>query len=401
MATETSEKTGLTQAVMKELNSWAEPEPETVFTETGNIGFDMAISNGRGLPLGNSILFWGAPGCGKTTLFADVARRLIKIHKDQGIPFKVLYLAVEGSKELMKKLGLNEYINSRDFIYIEQRFTWSQIEMLYEMVLAGKGSYKDVKLIVIDSVNNVLSSQNEKNSVASGDFGTKAKERNSFWAKYLPICKQKKISTFMVAQMRQKQNAGTNPYAETEKAAASFSDLHNADVIFKCKKQTNNQDSVKVVTKTAFGESKDTKRYVLMLDPTNSSSKNRIDTTYQCEILLEKGYGAHNYYVMRKMLILHGYLKKDGAYYSFAKEVAEGLKLPDKKMYREDINKIIEKNIDILIAFLKETGKYSIVSSQGIKEINGVEDTDDLSDEEVTVESLYSDADDTDEDDED
>ena len=378
----------LTQAALKELNEWAQPEPETEFIETGNIGFDMAVSNGKGLPLGNSILFWGSPGCGKTTLFADVARRLIKSHKAEGEPFRVLYLAVEGSKELMKKLGLREYIDSRDFIYIERRFTWSQVELLYDAVLAGKGEYKDVKLIVIDSINNVLSDQNIKNSVSSGDFGTKAKERTNFWAKYLPICKQKKITTFMVAQMRQKQDAGTSMFAEKEKAAAGFADLHNADVIFKCKKLTNNDDSKKVITKTAFGESKDTIRYVLMLDPTNAASKNRIDKTYQCEILLEKGFGAHNYYALRKMLILHGLLKKNAGWYNFPKEVAESIDITDKKMYLNEINELIKANAGTLVNLLKETGCYSIVPKDGgTTEIVGSED------EEDTVEETYTDGD--------
>lgn len=376
----------LTKTLVEEYNKLAEPEPETEFVETGNIGFDMAVSNGKGLPLGNSILFWGAPGCGKTTLFADVARRLIKAHKAKEEPFRVLYLAVEGSKELMKKLGLREYINSRDFIYIEKRFTWSQIETFYDMVLEGKGAYKDVKLIVIDSINNVLSEQNIKNSVSSGDYGTKAKERTNFWAKYLPVCKQKKISTFMVAQMRQKQDAGASAFAEKEKAAAGFADLHNADVIFKCKKLTNNKDSVKVVTKTAFGENKDTVRYVLMLDPTNAASKNRIDQTYQCEILLEKGFGAHNYYALRKMLVLHGYLKENGAWYNFPKEVAEGLNISDKKMYLAPVNEIIKENIDKFVALLKETDCYSVVlKSGGTKEIAGDEDV-----EEQAVETTYN-----------
>ena len=366
----------LTKAVIEEFNKMAEPEPETEFIETGNIGFDMAVSNGKGLPLGNSILFWGSPGCGKTTLFADVARRLIKDHKEKGEPFRVLYLAVEGSKELMKKLGLREYIDSRDFIYIERRFTWSQIETFYDMVLEGKGAYKDVKLIVIDSINNVLSEQNIKNSVSSGDYGTKAKERTNFWAKYLPVCKQKKITTFMVAQMRQKQDAGASAFAEKEKAAAGFADLHNADVIFKCKKLTNNDDSKKVITKTAFGENKDTIRYVLMLDPTNAASKNRIDQTYQCEILLEKGVGAHNYYALRKMLLLHGFIKKNGAWYNFTKEVAEGLNVSDKKMYLNDINKVIKENTGAFVELLKETGCYSVVSKDGeVTEVAGSEDT--------------------------
>ena len=352
----------LTQKALTELEAMAEPDAESEFVETGNIGFDMALSNGKGLPLGSSILFWSGPGCGKTTLFADVSKRLIKSYKAKGEPFKVLYLAVEGSKELMKSLGLGEYIDSRDFIYVERRFSWSQIELLYEAVLDGKSSvYKDVKVIVIDSINNVLSDQKIKNSVSSGDYGTQAKERNNFWSKYLPICKQKKISTFMVAQMRQKQDAAL--FGSKEKAAASFSDLHNADAIFKCVRKTQNKDSDKIITKTAFGENKDLSKYVLMLDPTNDQSKNRIARTYQCEILLEKGVGAHNYYVVRKMLIYHGFLKDKGGWFTFGKELVEGLGLPDKKMRFEEVNEVIKEHIGELVTFLKEANCYTVVSA--------------------------------------
>ena len=190
----------------------------------------------------------------------------------------------------------------------------------------------------------------------------------------------------MVAQMRQKQDAGTSAFVEKEKAAAGFADLHNADVVFKCRKLTNNKDSVKVVTKTAFGENKDTVRYVLMLDPTNAASKNRIDQTFQCEILLEKGFGAHNYYALRKMLILHGFLKEGGAWYNFPKEIAEGLKISDKKMHMTEINEIIKENTGAFVRLLKETGCYSIIAKTGgVKEIVGDEDPE----VEDTIEGVY------------
>ena len=40
----------------------------TTYQETGVIGFDLAISNGRGLPVGGCILMYSAPGSGKSTL---------------------------------------------------------------------------------------------------------------------------------------------------------------------------------------------------------------------------------------------------------------------------------------------------------------------------------------------
>ena len=81
---------GLTRETQALLNSYADDEPDTKFLETGNIGFDMALSNGLGMPLGSSILIWAEPACGKTTLFADVSKRLIKLHKAKGEVFKVL-----------------------------------------------------------------------------------------------------------------------------------------------------------------------------------------------------------------------------------------------------------------------------------------------------------------------
>ena len=380
----------LTQAALKELEAMIEIDPEPEFVETGNIGFDMAISNGKGLPMGYSILFWGKQGCGKTTLFADVALRLLKKHKDEGEPFKVLYIDVEGSTSLLLNSelgsGLKEFYLSHDFLYPTMKgknFTWSQIELFYEAALNDKGPYKDVKLIVIDSINNVLSDQNVKNSVTAGDFGTKAKDRSNFWAKYLPLCKQKGISTFMVSQARTKQNAlvGTT----TEKPAGSFSDFHNADVILKCVNINDQKDASKAVVKSMYGETKDKYKFIMILDPTAEMSKNRIDRTYKCEVLLQKGLGALNYYSLRKMLVFHHFLKENGAWYSFPKELVEGLKLPDKKLNREDVNKVIKDNAGDLVAFLKKMDCYSpVAKDEEVEEISGSEGEDE---EEVTDET--------------
>ena len=396
MATKKSSKTtedktekiavGLTKETQALLNSYAEDEPETQFMETGNIGFDMAVSNGLGMPIGSSILIWAEPACGKTTLFGDISRRLIKMHKDRGEEYKVLYLAVEGSRELLRKIGLDEYMKSKDFIYIEKRLCWRQIEQLYDMVLSGTGAYAGVKLVVIDSVNNVLSDQNLKNSVADGDFGTKARERSNFYSKYLPMCKQKGINTFMVSQIRQKQDVAPGLYVEKKKAAVSDSDLHNADIIMKCTKNLSHVETVKLIEETAYcKEEKGILKYIMVLDPTNSSSKNRYDRTHKCEILIEKGAGVCNYYALRKILEFHGFLKKAGSYYSFTSEIYNAISgIPEKSMHRDAVDEILKDRAGDFVEFLKNAGCYSIVSKERISlEEGAVEpETEETSEEE-------------------
>ena len=359
---------GLTKETQALLNSYAEDEPETEFMETGNIGFDMAVSNGLGIPIGSSILIWAEHACGKTTLFGDISRRLIKKHKDKGEEYKVLYLAVEGSRELLRKLVTDEYMKSKDFIYIEKRLCWRQIEQLYDMVLSDTGAYAGVKLIVIDSVNNVLSDQNLKNSVADGDFGTKARERSNFYSKYLPLCKQKGINTFMVSQIRQKQDTAPGAFVEKKKAAVSDSDLHNADIIMKCTKNLSHTETVKLKEKTAYyEEEKGVLKYIMILDPTNAASKNRYDRTHKCEILIEKGVGACNYYALRKILEFHGFLKKSGAYYSFTSEVCKAIeKAPEKSMLKDPLDEILQDNAGDFVEFLKNHGCYSIASTEKV-----------------------------------
>ena len=78
-----------------------------------------------------------------------------------------------------------------------------------------------------------------------------------------PMCKMKGVSTFMIAQVRQNQDAANNPYAEKKKAAASDADKHNAEIIIKCSADTSCTDVVKLVEETAFGTEKSVERYQL------------------------------------------------------------------------------------------------------------------------------------------
>lgn len=353
-------------------NTMEDREP-TKYLPTGNIGFDLAITEGKGLPIGSSILFWADPGCGKSTLVGDISKRLLDCSKKSGEPFKVLYLAAEGSEELMRGLGLGKYMDSKDFIYVEKSLTWRQVEIFYNEILNGQNpACKDVKLIVIDSVNNILSDANTEKSVADGDFGTKSRERSLFYSKYFPVCKEKGISTFLIAQVRHNQDA-VGLYADKRKAAVSYADKHNVDIILKCSKSTSDKELKKEDTKTIFGNVTGVKEYILKMTSSAADCKNRYCEGLPSEILMLKGKGADNSYVIRKLLEAYGFIVASGSWFSFNEQMCETFKFPNTKLRKEAIMDIIRNNAGSIVAFLKDKGYYGLQVQQPTEEI--VEDT--------------------------
>ena len=343
------------------------------YIETGNVGLDLALTDGKGLPMGSSTLFWAKPGSGKTTVVVDTSKRLIKKFKGTDTPFKVLYLAVEDSRGLMTALGMDEYIESGDFLYVSQRLCWRQVEMMYEAVLGGEfDQYKDVKLIVIDSINNVLSDQNTKNSAADGDFGTKARERSAFYSKILPLCKEKGISSFFISQVRKKQNV-MNPYEDPNRAAVSDVDLHNVDIILKCSALSNSTDATNILEKTAFGEDKVYLKRIFKMDSKASDCKNRYIPGNAVELLFEKGKCVWNYYAVKKLLEANKLFKSvPGGWFKFDSELCSTFNLPDGNLRREEANELIQAHIGDFVELLKKMGKYKV--KVGGTEIPATED---------------------------
>ena len=334
----------------------------TEYIETGNVGLDLALSDGKGLPIGSSTLFWAKPGSGKTTIVADASRRLIQAAKNRGETFKVLYLAVEDSRALMSSLGMDEYIESGDFIYHARSFCWRHIETFYEAVLNGYKDYADVKLIIIDSVNNVLSDQNMKNSVADGDFGTKSRERSSFYSKFLPLCKEKGISSFFISQVRQKQNAGM--YEDPNRAAVSNVDLHNVDIILKCTSSSNLTDASKIEEETIFGKDKVASKCIFKMDSKATDCKNRYIKGNAVELLFEKGKCVWNYYTVKKLLLGNKLLKMAAGWYTFDADICSTFNIPENKLRNAEVNEIVQNHVGDFVELLKKMGKYKV----GIKE---------------------------------
>lgn len=347
------------------------------FIETGNIGFDLALTNGKGLPLGASVLLWADPGCGKSTILADVSKRLLARSKRTNTAFKVLYIDTEGSRNLFYSMGLRPFIEDKTFILADKPMCWRSVETLYDAILAKHPAFADVKLVIIDSVNNIQSDANLQKSVADGDYGTKAKERTGFYAKYLGVCKEHGISTMLISQVR--QNLDINPMSiEKRKPAVSWADRHNVDIILKCSKSSLASEDKDANAKVAspFGSVTDSSAYIFKMVSKGADCKNRFFTGLPAAVLIKQGKGIDNSYALTKLLSYNDILKCGGGWYYFDETICEPLNLPNKKLRREEMKTCIRKNMGSLVELLKQMGKYELTREEETLEENIEIDTD-------------------------
>lgn len=351
-------------------------EIKTEYVETGCVSFDMGISGGRGMPLGKALFFWGAPGCGKSTVLSDVIRRLITSHKAKGIPFKVAYVDTEGSWDLLKSMGLKEFVDSGDLLYKRGSVTFGFLENLYKCVLGGEKGFEDVKVIIIDSITGVLSDTLNTADVSKADFGSNAKERGRFYPKYLPECLEKGVTTLFISQVRQKQNASS--YEDPIKAAVSDMDKHFMDVICKFSKKTGAQDKdmKKRVIKTAFGETEMQDRFKVTLSTSGPQEKNRLGRYPSVDMLVEYGKRVINAYTIREMLNGLGYIKIEGSKCKFSEELLIDVQgkhgLEASKDYKlKDANIFCKTFLPEIKDFLKLKGKYALAVAEEVEEDDG------------------------------
>ena len=362
---------------------------DTKFIETGDIGFDLAVSNGLGLPEGSSILLWAKQAVGKTTILGDICKRLLDEATRKGEDYKILFIAVENSKELLKSIGLGKYMMSKQLLYLTGQTNWRKIELYYDAVLQGYKDFAGVKLIIIDSVNQVLSDANVEKSGSDGDFGTRARERGNFYAKYLPVCSEKGITSVFISQVRKKQDAGM--YEDPSKAAVTHADLHSVEVIFKCTKKVLSSADGQVEKDSPFCKVKAQKRYIVKLDSSCTDCKNRFFDSVPAEILVVKGVGVDNTYALRKLLEFNKYMKGSGGWFTFNTELSKALNLPDKKNMRiSEVNSILRDNMGLLIDILKKAGKYCLDPSEVDLSQEETFDADEIDEEEAEAMEMAS-----------
>ena len=308
---------------------------ETLYTPTGNAGIDILFTDGKGIPMGANIMFFGPPGTGKTTIFCDIIRRLMKNAEESGIPMRVHYIDSESSRELLNSTGVLKYVyQSEEYapqqvIYHEHINSFKQLENIYaRMTTPGDNWSKHINFVFIDSITKLLaeSQLDVKVGVDKADFGDNARARKKLYGKWLSNIQALDITQFWSVQMAQKQNAGT--YEDPRKPAVSEFDKHNMDIIIKltASKDTKRTDINKIEYNTITGAQEDIPKYLVKMDPGQAPhTKNRYGQNIPLELMLWRGHGIVNAYIIRKMLETYKYVSNNKDIYTLTPELTEFL----------------------------------------------------------------------------
>lgn len=343
-----------------------------LFLQTGCTPFDLAVSNGKGLPIGCAMLFYAERGTGKTTLIADVLYRILKRTHASNIPYKVLYIDIEGSGSLLESMGLGEFIEDGSLKLLQMSVNFKQLDVIYKDIVLNKEPFEDIKLIVIDSINTVVAPETLQNEITKAEFGNKAKYRGKFYEKYLPICFERGITNIFISQVRQEQ--GATMYQEAIRPAVTSADLHWVDVVMKLTKQAGKdaqvpeiEDVKKVSTMGAY---EDRTRYIMKFASWGASAKNlknRFFKAPELRCLAEYGKGINNWFTLRLMLVNLGFFVSDGgkpAKYTITEEIKELFDASDidkETFTRKELNDLCKKYNRPIIDFLESRGLYKLV----------------------------------------
>jgi len=361
---------------------------ETTYLQTACAGLDLALTGGRGVPMGSNIMLFGLPGHGKTTLMGDVITRVLTRHQKEGVPFRVHYIDSENSMELLRSLGVmdfvfdNEEYHPQQVIYHPNVKTFEEIEGIFDRIVGtikdGKVTVsekdpwrRDIKLIFVDSVTNLIAESQLENKVDKADFGDNAKARKKLYLKYLARLRDFGVTNFWSTQMAVNQTNGM-AFAEKERPAISKFDEHNMEIIAKLVKCTDSKrtELKKVKIKTLDGVKEVQTRYITTIYPGQANhTKNRFGQTVPVEILVAPGRKILNGFTIKNVLELQGCIKKlEGSMWAISDDLVAFLgddvlaNINTKNVSDEEVNSLCSQNAGKLVFYMQDREIYSPVA---------------------------------------
>ena len=363
---------------------------DTDFEESGNIGLDMALTNGKGIPIGSYIILCAAKGSGKTTTCMDTVRRILAgWERTNQTKNKILYIDMEKSKELAKLIGLSAYIDNGMLLYKPGQCSITTLEKISQRIIDKKKPYCDIKYIFIDSITNLISEKELKAELEKGDFGNAVAARNKWYKKYLAPLESMGVTIFGISQFRKKQRA--SEYEDPNKAAVADGDLHYADIILKVSKSTGGTDAEtkKVDVFNAITGKMEKLSPVFKVTYSVYEDKNRYCHSTSSTSLMTYGKGCNNWYALKTLYVSNGYLKNKGSAshprWNFTDEVLEflGIEVPED-MNKAELTEFLNENLPALKDFLRSVDKYHALTAAQTKAAS--EDDEDIDDDEYSDE---------------
>lgn len=356
---------------------------QTEFIETGDVGIDIGFTDGKGIPKGANIMFFGLPGTGKTTIFCDIIVRIMRRYKQAGLPIRIHYVDSESSRDLLKDTGVMDYVYDKEefapqqVIYHEYVNSFRYLEELYTRMLTPNDNWnKHVTFVFIDSVTKLLADSQLTKGANEADFGDNARVRKKLYGRWLQTIKEFGITQFWSVQMSTKQ--GAQMFEDPKKPAVSDFDKHEMDIIIKltADKDTKKIDIKKTKVLTIEGEKEILKKYLVKLDPDQAThTKNRYGQRTPINVMLYPGKGVINAYLLRKMLetykfvtpLTQGNFALSPAlveYLGQEKLDEAGVKDVNKVPRKPTLNKLCSLNNDTLIQLFKENNMYKMIAEE-------------------------------------
>lgn len=356
------------------------------FFETGNVGIDIAVSDGRGLPVGGVVSFCAAAGAGKSTTCIDIIKRVCAKYEAEGLPYKVAFFDNEVSRELGKVMGLNQYIDSGTLLYKWGPTMMEDLEKLAYAISKGHPKLKDVKLLVVDSINNCVCQAEVDSSIEKGDYGNINRIRNRFYKKYLPELKKHGVTCIFVTQERGNQEA--TAYTSKTKSALSYGDKHSVDTLLYFSKATGGKDPdiKKKKMKSSTGD-EITMSDSFLITIRCDGDKNRYGNRVPVKTLVKYGKGADNWWLLWKMLVNFKHMKNAGTVQKPDWNISSEFNEFTENSFPAGCKKAemiawLKDNISLVKDFLKLKGEYRGAPCFGTTaEDDGYDDEDDISEE--------------------
>lgn len=347
----------------------------SVFEETGNIGLDMALTNGKGVEIGSYVILTAGNGAGKSTTCLDLVKRILFRWKKNGLKDnKVIYIDMEGSKSLAENIGLGEYLNDGTLLYKPGPCTMAQLYDICDSIIDRKKKVDGTKYIFIDSITNLLCEKEVNADSDKGDYGNAVASRNKWYKKYLAKLESMGITIFGISQQRKKQSV-MNAFEDPNKAAVADGDLHYADVIIKLSKTSGGNDpetKKKEVFNATTGKT-DKISYQFKVTYTTYGDKNRYGHFPPVTTLMTYGKGCNNWYIIKTLLESYNYLSNAGSAnspkFNFSPELITFVGVEaGENLSKKEMRLYISQYLPEIKEFLRSKDQYCINKEQGIIE---------------------------------